>query len=171
MFVFPQLLILYIVTIIKTDSIINDCYIFNVLFGVYICWGVWQCSRDGTQPDKADLHHFCFPRVQRNVVTSCPDQTRKRIWATLPGMLPPPASVASTGDQFTSGESSPAPPDISTLFMCSKQFWWCSFSHSSRLQRAVGAEFWTYSWGIVQLNMLKVIHSKNDNYISEVNKQ
>lgn len=50
-------------------------------------------------------------------------------------------SVASTGDRFTSGESSPAPPDVSTPFTCSKQ------------------------------NMLKVIHSENDNYINEVNKQ
>lgn len=40
---FPQLSILYIATIIKAESIINDCYIFNVLFGVYISVKVSGC--------------------------------------------------------------------------------------------------------------------------------
>lgn len=124
---FPQLSILYIATIIKADSIINDCYIFNVVFGVYI--SVKVSGWDETQTELADLHLYSSKRMWSHPVqTRCGNGPELHYQVYLPL-----TSGASTGDQFTSGELS------------LKQFseYRNSFNLSSRHQRYVGAEFWT----------------------------
>lgn len=98
---FALLLILHIITIINADSIINDCYIFNVL----LCLWLFRCLTGG-EGRNADWAGWSSALL----LPSCPNEcghilSRPEVDRDLRPDLQvgfPLTSLASTGDRFTS---------------------------------------------------------------------